>query len=220
VYAAVKIYPYPELWADFPDRVFPSLHAHSGVVWVTNFGASPYTYARHIERVVKANVYKTYYPCYLQRFPASDILAWPTVYVKRTVKRKVHLGFEVLFTDGEVKFEGIDITSTDVKQKNLAAADAKLMDTGPEVKKYSAMKAGLEKKLAAQPPPASTPRAPTKDSHFDNASLDDENQFGDTGENYYGISGEDDGEEEVEDNPDDVPHDGDSVDNDGDDLST
>lgn len=140
LYAAVKIYPYPELWEDFPDRIYPSLHAHAGTVWILNKSGSPYTREAHISRVVRANVMKTYYACYLQRFPAGDMCTWPTVYVKRSAKRKVNLGFEVLFTDDEVIYDGVDIAVTDVQQKKIATKAEQTMASAPAVKKYTTMK--------------------------------------------------------------------------------
>jgi hypothetical protein len=203
---AVKIYPYPELWQDFPNQIYPSLHAHSGTVWVVNRECSPYTIDDHIKRVVRANVLKTYYPCLMQRFATKDIVEWPTVYVKRTAKRAVHLGFEIMYTEEDSVYEGVDIALTDVQQKKLAETDSKVMTSAPAVQKFSSMKADMEKKLAQAP---MENKKQTKDDYFAGLSVDDDNAFGqpdgyndDDQEHEDGDENADEEEEEGDDNGD------------------
>lgn len=180
---AMKIYPYPDLWEDFPHRVYPSLHAHSGVVWVLSTPGSPYTLQNHVDRVNRANVLKTYYPCMLKKFFKDDIVVYPTVFVKRSTKRINSLGFEVMFEPDNTEIESaVDFGEISFKQRKIAQAEAKVHNAQPEVKKFNTMLADLTKKLAEEakkvPEPSPSPQPQTKktaNAIMNDLELDDEN---------------------------------------------
>lgn len=175
---AIKTYPYPGIWDDFQGRIHPSVYAHTGAVWVTNYISSAYSEILHIERTVKANTLKTYYPCYMKKLPPTDIIVWPSVYIKRTAKRKVNLGFTVMYTKMDAQLDEVDITEVDFKQAAIRKKEAEKFQSLPAVKQFTQESAKIvpsQLKISPdpspQPPPATT--VATKDSQFADLQIDD-----------------------------------------------
>lgn len=119
---AVSVYSYPGMFEKYGGRIWPSLHAHSGRVWITNVSKSKYTLRDHMDRMCKANVMKTFYPFMFKTFQKGDMCVWPQVCVKRAKRKAITIEFKILYNSDDLE-EEIIIDDDTLEQMQIAQAD-------------------------------------------------------------------------------------------------